>query len=551
MGITREDAVKYRDFIIDWLTRAVHEGRLSEEPRRGVRDNSRLDPLQEAPDDLLGTEEEHDGARMGSAFSNYFLQTPIPEDRPSNSDAMPRTQVTGSTGTTQRAPWSETRIRNRATNLRQGTPPKSAPEAPGYSPSSPQPSSQSKAQVQTTLASRARTIQVAWTNRDFDQAKNLLTHQLAAVERGETTTYNGQVAQPDRRLLRHLVGVCASYCGDISKAKEYFQTVLNGSFLVNTNGTSGTRAHLDEGDIAAARWLGDVCILLREPCNAALAWSIAYRGLIDQRGSIRAPEHYVRQELLRLEAWLGGISELKRLFQKNIDPSDIFKGVSITKKQAIISGISCTGGGRTSKSYPPRTVVRPKTDWGVQEPMLVAPLLDSGLWPLQWDATFLPEHALIIAYLMTGSEYDVKGLVNRSVPPTWEWKCASGSVPPIWEWKWVPPNSEAFRMVMEDLQCDLKEKGLDHRVVGSKILCVSKERAHGFSHTECIYIGTRARDLPLQRHYSVLRVPERAIWVTRRVPPEWKNNFSKKTVANDDVLPWRIKRMIKLSVNPL
>jgi hypothetical protein len=80
-------------------------------------------------------------------------------------------------------------------------------------------------------------------------AEKLLEDQLAAVERGQTVLATG--AQPDRRILRHLIGVCASYSGNFKKAKRYFESVFNGIYL---NGGS-----LDDGDIAAARWLGDIC----------------------------------------------------------------------------------------------------------------------------------------------------------------------------------------------------------------------------------------------------------------------------------------------------
>jgi hypothetical protein len=99
------------------------------------------------------------------------------------------------------------------------------------------------------LAWNAQQIIAAWNRRDFVSAEKLLEDQLAAVERGQTVLATG--AQPDRRILRHLIGVCASYSGNFKKAKRYFESVFNGIYL---NGGS-----LDDGDIAAARWLGDIC----------------------------------------------------------------------------------------------------------------------------------------------------------------------------------------------------------------------------------------------------------------------------------------------------
>lgn len=99
------------------------------------------------------------------------------------------------------------------------------------------------------LAWTAQQIIAAWHRRDFVSAEKLLEDQLAAVERGQTVLATG--AQPDRRILRHLIGVCASYSGNFHKAKRFFESVFNGIYL-----NSGS---LDDGDIAAARWLGDIC----------------------------------------------------------------------------------------------------------------------------------------------------------------------------------------------------------------------------------------------------------------------------------------------------
>jgi hypothetical protein len=112
----------------------------------------------------------------------------------------------------------------------------------------------------------AQRIVAAWDKQEFATAEKLLESQLAAVERGESVT----TGQPDRRVLLHLIGVSASYSGKFLKAKGLFQQAFNGIYLSGGN--------IDDGDIAAARWLGDVCLHLNEPHNTAFAWGVALEG---------------------------------------------------------------------------------------------------------------------------------------------------------------------------------------------------------------------------------------------------------------------------------
>jgi hypothetical protein len=102
-----------------------------------------------------------------------------------------------------------------------------------------------------------------------------LERQIGAVQRGETAFVNGVTCQPDIRVLQHLLGVCASYRGDLQLAKTMFQTVLRDPFFDNGAGDGGNAPGTDAGDIAAARWLGDTCLQLRQAEDAALAWAVA------------------------------------------------------------------------------------------------------------------------------------------------------------------------------------------------------------------------------------------------------------------------------------
>jgi len=119
-------------------------------------------------------------------------------------------------------------------------------------------------------AAAAQFIAAAFSQHGFEIAEKYLEDRLVAAERE-------QPFMPDRRILRYLIGICASAQGNFLKAKRSFESMFNGA-------CPNRGSHLEEGDIAAARWLGDVCLQLREHHNAALAWGIAFEGYLGRYG---------------------------------------------------------------------------------------------------------------------------------------------------------------------------------------------------------------------------------------------------------------------------
>ncbi|KAH4186572.1 hypothetical protein HBI65_210360 [Parastagonospora nodorum] len=237
----------------------------------------------------------------------------------------------------------------------------------------------------------------AWSRRDFVTASRHLEEQLAAVERGHTVISTG--TQPDRRILRHLIGVCHSFAGNFVKAKQSFESVFNGIYLNRTN--------LDDGDIAAARWLGDVCLHLREHCNAALAWGVALEGSAGRYGAVRDRTRRICDELRLLDHWLFVFRRIENSFQSNMDPTDIFRQTHAVEKSNLIATLKIhlyeAGGFPGPRPSPPvnpafspsfMISARPKVETSISEGFLLSPLISLGAWPLPWDPTFNAVHAV-------------------------------------------------------------------------------------------------------------------------------------------------------------
>ncbi|KAF1994772.1 hypothetical protein P154DRAFT_446813 [Amniculicola lignicola CBS 123094] len=269
----------------------------------------------------------------------------------------------------------------------------------------------------------AQRIIAAWNKRDFVQAEKHLCDQLAAVERGETITLMGKTVQPDRRLLRHLIGVCNSYSGDFLKAKKFFESAFNGIYLCGPN--------IDDGDIAACRWLGDVCLHLNEFHNTALAWSIALEGLVNRYSIVRDMTRRVLDELHILETRHKGLKILAQSFSNNYDMSDIFMNSHSMEKSNVTMAaqerLKTVGpiGTLHAISYAedmatnPKTY-RPRAPWLLtSEAFLTQPLLLMSAWPLQWDPTFSPVDCMNLHLQMTRGPYAfaiAKGFCYDDVP---------------------------------------------------------------------------------------------------------------------------------------
>jgi hypothetical protein len=246
VGISTQDVEDYRDFIVDWFVKAVNEGRLMEErtvlqsPINFPQSLNNCPPIPSI-----------DNMQKMPSYETPRFPPAVLESRSSSSPTTSILDLASPLYMTQAG-----------LELRAAAPKEGAPYESQQSLSLDKKGSGSAGNLIWT----AQLIVAAWDKREFATAEKLLENQLAAVERGESVT----TGQPDRRVLLHLIGVSASYSGNFLKAKSLFQQAFNGIYLSGGN--------IDDGDIAAARWLGDACLHLNEPHNTAFAWGVALEG---------------------------------------------------------------------------------------------------------------------------------------------------------------------------------------------------------------------------------------------------------------------------------
>ena len=326
-------------------------------------------------------------------------------------------------------------------------------------------------QPQTTPNSNliwtAQRIVASWNNHDFPAAEKHLEEQLAAVKRGETITIHNQAGQPLARLLCHLIGVCASFNGNFLKAKKFFQSVQRDPYF---NG-----ANLDDGDIAAARWLGDTCLHLNEPQNAGLAWAVALEGLIVRYGISRAATKRILEECRLLEQHLGGLTSLSKSFSRfNTDASDIFGSTPHMEKARLV-GWALDRLKQVPSTFPsqpptylavPNSSLRPRIEWKVTEGFLVQPLISQSAWPLQYDPFFSPQDTVTLIARIASNNLTVDGTNEPHF--TYDRVPAVG----LGQSKQLDfATKRDVRWLVPTLMAGLVEYGIEFKEKGSTILC--------------------------------------------------------------------------------
>ncbi|KXT02831.1 hypothetical protein AC578_5363 [Pseudocercospora eumusae] len=106
---------------------------------------------------------------------------------------------------------------------------------------------------------RILAIEHCWNRRDWDRAELYLLEHLIAMRR---------LHDKDRiRRVKHLLAICSSFRGEWDDAIERFVTVLRKPIRRISD--------LDNGDRAAAYWLGDLYAMQNRRSDASLAYAIA------------------------------------------------------------------------------------------------------------------------------------------------------------------------------------------------------------------------------------------------------------------------------------
>lgn len=357
------------------------------------------------------------------------------------------------------------------------------------------------------LAWTSQQIVAAWSRKDYTVAGNHLEDQLAAVDRGHRVIATG--LQPDRRILRHLLGVANALAGNFEKAKRYFEGVFNGPYL--------NRPNFDDGDIAAARWLGDCCLHLREHSNALLAWGVAYEASLGRYGVARDRTRRIGEEIRLLDHWLFAFRRIEISFQNNVDPTDIFQQSHAIEKSNLIATLrvhiyETRGYGPTpipppNLSLPPYYTIggRPRLELGISEGFLLAPLISLSSWPFPWDATFSPADACQLDRNMNTvrTATTIIPLVQRTLPTlslgaskNLHYATKRGSV-------WL---IETVKKALQELCVEHAEHMSDTSVV-----CTLNQHREGMAFSEGVKITFKK--LPLRNIYGIHVT--NVLWSTR------------------------------------
>jgi len=232
----------------------------------------------------------------------------------------------------------------------------------------------------------AQRIAEHWNKKEWAEAEKYLEMQLGAVMAGQTIIIRDTPTCPDVRILYHLLGCCASFQGHYDRAKQHFEAVQRGPFTGGVN--------LDDGEVAAAVWLGDTCLLLNEPANAALAWSMAIDGLTAKHGFEKVSKSRFLVDLRALEGNLRGLSELRDNFNRlNVDASTIFNTTPTANKSSLVAVTFSRLLHSSPTSTAPNRVFL-KTE--IAEGFLMQPLITKASWPLQYDPFFRADQTVLL-----------------------------------------------------------------------------------------------------------------------------------------------------------
>ncbi|KAF2672539.1 hypothetical protein BT63DRAFT_453053 [Microthyrium microscopicum] len=167
------------------------------------------------------------------------------------------------------------------------------------------------------LDANAETILRHFSENNWQEAKAAIEVQISSAEAGAFVIQDNVPVQPNIRYLRFLIGVCASFGGDFFGAKEAFNAVL-----ANVHQTN----HLvDSVEMAAARWLGDTCVVLNQGFDAVFAWAVAVQGYATMYGYYDSRAVLIATELRSLNFLTNALATIKLHAMGNPVPRDVTK----------------------------------------------------------------------------------------------------------------------------------------------------------------------------------------------------------------------------------
>ena len=396
LGVEEKSVTDHKKYITDWILRAINDGILTDE-KIPVEPDTLAVPQSPPPRPPKTPIQEH---RLPAQrypphynspppdYSQKQLYVQPPERRPSVSPPYLR-PVVSTDGLNQ--------VSTGMSSINMDEPPSPISEP-----------------AESNILWNAQKIAYNWNNRDWQRARTSLEDQIACVQRGEVVEISDFPQQPDERILKHLLGVLHSFSGDFMKARETFEDVLSSG---NLNALA-----LDDGAIAAARWLGETCIMMNQVLNASLAWAIAYYGLVTKH-----PPHipgnkehqHMLDDLRQLNTSTHGLNILKNSFtNSNRDVSTILKGsmADTTKFTCINTALEAF------IQYPQVHFVSRHLPQNLTlaEGFLVQPLVSQKSWPFPQDPFFQPKRAtdLLSALSRPRSAFQAAAIQSTSLRNT-------------------------------------------------------------------------------------------------------------------------------------
>jgi hypothetical protein len=190
-------------------------------------------------------------------------------------------------------------------------------------------------------------------------------------------------------------------------------------------------------DIAAARWLGETCIFLNEPSNAALAvsylvagycyfkrwltnhvqkWSIAFYGTLNRHPQHMPPNHLthgILNDIRFLNQKTNGLNGLRNAVVKsNRDISTILMTMPGTDKfHIVLTALE----GLAQNMYPGARAIQQSQDIRVAEGFLFQPLFTGNSWPFPSDPFFRSSSSIdLLSVLSRPKQQFVFGSVATS-----------------------------------------------------------------------------------------------------------------------------------------
>jgi hypothetical protein len=431
VGISQEVAQEHRDLIIEWFIKAINEGKLQEKAP-----SAQPSPPPSPPS-----------------------RPPTPPPRPPNINQPVAQDASPQILNPQQG--QETPMFDHSEPFAPPTPAVPPPDYPTGN--------------GTDMLWTAQLVVHHWNNREWDKAEEQLILQIEATQAGGCVEIKGVRRQPDCRILNHLLGVISSFKGNFVQAKSLFESIIRGPHV-----SSG---QIDTGDIAAAHWLGDTCIFLREPANAALAYAIALEGLIRSPPGNRGTELRIsrlKRDLGILNRYLSGLTKLERAFRfGNADASTILPTIPTENKLWLID--RAVENAKCYENDMPHTR-GPPTDITMVDGFLTHPLVDPNSWPLPHDPFLHLLHAVLATRLVTVNE-----MVDESAIPV----TGLGQSK-----KLAFVTSKDLGWLIKTLRQALTAHHMEYRERRASFVCLLSHYHHSFTYLDAVEI--KVRKLPLR-----------------------------------------------------